>query len=128
MTKGTSGRLLTRSVKTLRRDLKSGELDPGDFLNRGLAELLEVVNRDIGEEKVFLEFQTYDAIFSEILLHIQRYFHNFETDAFEKEYDCIVQRVASVREMPANWNYLEGSIANDRISAIREAIRGGTLI
>lgn len=100
-----SGKILTRSVKSLIRDLDYGRLNPRQCLMDGLTELSECI---VNHDNIYTEtnIETFETRFGEIMLYLSR--NGFDIDPYVKLHESLFEKMRrKIREESFELNELD---------------------
>ena len=116
--------ILTRHVRILMIEIKSGKLEIDRVLRDGLIELLRCRKEcrssgiELFESSVF---STYDSRFCDLIAKIQKTYPDFDTSHYEAVYD----RVFALKRMDVIPGYRNGLHIDDEDPEREKSIRAG---
>ena len=87
-----SGKVLTRPVKSLKRDIEKGMLDPDECLRQGILELTDYVaeNNDIFDNNQG-RFASYETHFFDLVAYLSS--TGFNVEPYLQEYDFLFEKI-----------------------------------
>jgi hypothetical protein len=96
-------KVLTRPLKSLKRDLELGYLKPQECLDKGLEELMEIIRVELGGCAKNRLFKMRYNGFDKLITLIEGIFPDFDSSSYQRIYDKIEKKLFGFHQETSSY-------------------------